>query len=179
MRQLLLFISIFFAMINVAAAHNGVRLEQDSCVFKVGSVGVHFVAYQIKGEGEDLCDDIPDTGKTIFGISAIGDQYRNVKIGARLAQQDGQTLMVFEPKPYNNATLTFENTFAKAGKYSMFVTVVDDLGNKQTSEFPFTVGVYTVSNMMSYILYVAGFGLLLFFLRFMLKPKDDEVFVKQ
>lgn len=56
---------------SYAFAHDGVKLEQDTCVVKVGPVTVHFIGYQRKGEPEEFCQDIVQTGSTVIALQAI------------------------------------------------------------------------------------------------------------
>lgn len=59
------------AMANSAFAHGGVKLEQDECVVRLGPITVHFIGYQRKGEPEEFCNDIPQTGPTVIALSAM------------------------------------------------------------------------------------------------------------
>ncbi|WP_255609562.1 hypothetical protein [Methylosinus sp. Sm6] len=58
-------------MAGSALAHGGVKLEQDTCVVKVGPVKVHFIGYQRKGEPEEFCEDIARVGPTVIALSAM------------------------------------------------------------------------------------------------------------
>lgn len=59
------------AAAGYAFAHDGVKLEQDTCVVKVGPVKVHFIGYQRKGEPQEFCADIAQTGPTVIALSAL------------------------------------------------------------------------------------------------------------
>lgn len=59
------------ATASSAFAHGGVKLEQDTCVVTVGPVTVHFIGYQRKGEPEEFCNDIAQTGPTVIALSAM------------------------------------------------------------------------------------------------------------
>jgi hypothetical protein len=59
------------ATTSPASAHDGVKLEQDTCVVKVGPVTVHFIGYPQKGEPQEYCDDIALTGPTVIALSAM------------------------------------------------------------------------------------------------------------
>lgn len=162
-----------------AQAHNGVRLEQDECVLRIGPSSIHFSAYQRVGEEQEACEDIGNTGPTVIGLTAVSAEMRDMAIGLRIIKDVGEekekgnldaiTVAYREPKVYHNGTLTFEHDFKDAGRYIGIVTLRDDLGNEWSSRFPFSVGLYTFWGMIEYILYAVGFfalcGLLWFVLR--------------
>jgi hypothetical protein len=185
------------AFANPAFAHNGVKLEQDACVVKVGPVAVHFIGYQQKGEPEEFCEDIARTGPTVIALSPIepkqrSDSYwiapanassnaefdfRNLAVGVRLVKDVGEdkekadiaaaTQFYLPPKVPRNGTLTFEHDFKDAGHYVAVITVSDGKGNEWSSRFPFGVGLYTFWNEIEYILYAAAFLSLIAFLWFL------------
>lgn len=173
-----------------AFAHGGVKLEQDTCVVKVGPVTVHFIGYQSKGEPEEFCEDIAHTGPTVIALSAmesdrLPDSYivqnqapaarpagpsvdlREIAIGVRIVKNVGEakenadigavTEFYAPPKIHRNATLTFEHDFKEGGSYAAIITVADREGHEWSSRFPFTVGVFSLWNMLDYILYGVGF----------------------
>jgi hypothetical protein len=145
-----------------ASAHNGVKLEQDECVFKIGPSTMHFIAYQREGEEQEFCQDIAKTGPTIVAISTVSEDMRDMAIGVRVVKEGNESGQAPEvdlaPKVYRNGILTFEHNFATAGKYVGVVTLQDDLGNRWESRFPFTVGVFTFIGYLEYILYGVGFS---------------------
>jgi hypothetical protein len=171
-----------------ARAHNGVRLEQDECVLRIGQSSVHFSAYQRVGEEQEACEDVSNTGPTVIGLTAVSPELRDMAIGVRVVKDVGEekekgnldaiTVAFREPKIYHNGTLTFEHDFKDAGRYAAIVTVRDDLGNEWVARFPFTVGLYTFWGMIEYILYAVGFvslcGLLWFVLRVHARKTMEE-----
>lgn len=171
-----------------ALAHNGVRLEQDECVLRVGPNFVHFSAYQRIGEEQEFCEDVWNIGPTVIGLTAVSPEMRDMAIGIRVIKDAGEakekgnldaiTVAYREPKVYHNGTMTFEHDFKDAGHYIGVVTVRDDLGNEWVSRFPFSVGLYTFWGMIGYILYAAGFvslcGLLWFVLRVHARKSVEE-----
>lgn len=164
-----------------AFAHGGVKLEQDTCVVKVGPVTVHVIGYQRKGEPEEFCDDIARTGPTVLALSAMEsgrqpDSYmvqnqapaaapvtpvvdlREIAIGVRIVRDiDAATEFYAPPKIHRNATMTFEHDFKEAGNYVAIITVADGKGNEWSSRFPFAVGVFSLWNTIEYVLYAVGF----------------------
>jgi hypothetical protein len=169
-----------------AIAHEGVKLEQDTCVVKVGPVKVHFIGYQSKGEPQEFCEDIAHTGPTVIALSALEldrlpDSYivqnqapaapsatssvdlREIAIGVRIvkdakeAAENAATEFYAPPKIYRNATMTFQHDFQEAGRYVAIITVADRGGQEWSARFPFSVGMFSVWNSIEYILYAIGF----------------------
>lgn len=146
-----------------AQAHGGVKLEQDQCVLKIGPSTMHFIGYQRKGEEQEFCEDIAQTGPTVIALSPVSEDLRDMAIGIRVIKDAGEaqekadldaiTVVNMPPKVYRNGIMTFEHDFKDAGHYVGIVTVQDDLGNKWVSRFPFTVGVFTFMAYIEYILY--------------------------
>ena len=167
-----------FIMPESAAAHGGVKLEQDECVFKIGPNTMHFVGYQRTGEEQEFCEDIAQTGPTVIGLTAVSPDLRDMAIGVRVIKDVGQakeqadigaaTVFYRAPKVYQNGSMTFEPDFKEPGRYVGIVTVSDDLGNSWVSRFPFTVGLFSVMGAIEYILYGIAFVALCGFLWFML-----------
>jgi hypothetical protein len=164
--------------ITNASAHGGVKLEQDTCVLKIGPSTMHFIGYQREGEEEEFCEDIARTGPTVIALSAISPDLRDMAIGVRVVKDvgdekekqnlDAVTVAYYPPKVYPNGIMTFEHNFRDAGRYVGIVTVADDLGNQWVSRFPFTVGVFTFMGNIEYILYGVGFAALCGFIWYML-----------
>ncbi len=150
-----------------AAAHGGVKLEQDECVMQLGPNTLHFIGYQRSGEEQEFCQDIAQTGPTVIALSAVSPELRDMAIGVRIVKDVGEanekanldaiTILNMEPKVYRNGVLTLEHDFRDAGHYVALVTVRDDLGNEWVTRFPFGVGLYTFWGMLEYILYGVGF----------------------
>lgn len=164
--------------VSGAAAHGGVRLEQDECVLKIGPNTMHFIGYQRAGEEQEFCEDIAQTGPTVIALTAVSPDLRDMAIGIRVVKDVGEekeranieavTVAYYPPKVYRNGTMSFEHDFKEAGKYVGIVTVSDDLGNQWVSRFPFTVGVFTFMGYLEYILYGVAFTALCGFLWYML-----------
>ncbi|WP_435072741.1 hypothetical protein [Methylocystis bryophila] len=169
---------------EMAAAHGGVKLEQDECVLKIGPSTMHFVGYQRTGEEQEFCEDIAQTGPTVIGLTAVSADLRDMAIGVRVIKDVGAerekadieaaTVFYRAPKVYQNGSMTFEHDFKEPGHYVGIVTVSDDLGNVWVSRFPFTVGLYSVMGMIEYILYGVAFLGLCGFLWFMLSQRAKK-----
>jgi hypothetical protein len=92
---------------------------------------------------------------------------RQIAIGVRIVKDVGAekekvdiaavTEFYAAPKIHRNATMTFEHDFKEAGNYVAIITVADSAGQEWSSRFPFSVGVFSLWNMIDYILYVIAF----------------------
>ena len=167
-----------------AQAHGGVKLEQDECVLQLGPSTMHFIAYQRSGEEQEFCQDIGQTGPTVFALTAVSPELRDMAIGARIVKDTGApvtkdntdalTVAFHEPKVYRNGIMTFEHNFKDSGRYVAIVTVRDDLGNEWVSQFPFGVGLYTFWGMIEYILYGVAFLALVGVMTLALRAKSQK-----
>lgn len=147
--------AMFFA--SSAVAHDGVALEKDSCTVKAGPYAIHFSAYQRYGEEQEACEDIYKTGATVFGLTPVNTEARDLPLGLKLVDEKGATIFVVDPKTNPNGILTVERDVPVAGKYTVIVTVRDNAGHEFSGEKPVTIGLSTFWNQIDYILYVLGF----------------------
>ncbi len=140
-----------------ALAHDGVALEKDACTVTAGPYAIHFSAYQRYGEEQEACDDIFKTGATVFGLTPVNSDARDLPLGLKLLDEKGETVFAIEPKSNPNGILTVERDVPVAGKYRVVVTVQDEAGHEFTGEKAVTIGLSTFWNQIDYILYVIGF----------------------
>ena len=140
-----------------AWAHDGVALEKDSCTVKAGPYAIHFSAYQRYGEEQEACDDIYKTGATVFGLTPVNSEARDLPLGLKLIDDKGANVFVVEPKVNPNGILTVERDVPQAGKYKVVVTVRDPAGQEFAGEKAVTIGLFTFWNQIDYVLYVLGF----------------------
>jgi len=163
---------------GAASAHNGVKLEQDSCIVKAGPAAMHFIAYQRKGEEEEFCDDIALTGPTVMAINPVSEQFRDHAIGVQIVKDQGggveSVVATIEPKVRRNGVLTFEHDFVDAGRYVAIVSVGDGKGGVWTGRFAFAVGLFSVWGSIEHILYGVGFLGLVGLLWYMLTKASER-----
>jgi hypothetical protein len=145
----------FFA--SSAWAHDGVALEKDACTVKAGPYAIHFSAYQRYGEEQEACDDIFKTGATVFGLTPVDSNARDLPLGLKLIDEKGAVVFAVEPRTNKNGILTVERDVPTAGKYTAVVTVLDQAGHEFTGEKAVTIGLSTFWNQIEYILYALGF----------------------
>lgn len=139
-------------------AHDGVALEKDSCSVRAGPYAIHFSAYQRYGEEQEACDDIYKTGATVFGLTPVNPEARDLPLGLKLVDEKGVEIFVVEPKTNPNGILTIERDVPVAGNYTVIVTVRDHEGHVFTGEKAVTIGLSTFWNQIDYILYILGFA---------------------
>ena len=139
-----------------AMAHDGVALEKDACTVKAGSYAIHFSAYQRYGEEQEACDDIFKTGATVFGLTPVDSDARDLPLGLKLVDEQGGIVFAVEPKSSPKGILTVERDVPVAGKYRVIVTVRDKAGHEFTGEKAVTIGLSTFWNQIDYILYTVG-----------------------
>ena len=147
--------AVLFA--SSAGAHDGVALEKDACVVKAGPYAIHFSAYQRYGEEQEACDDIYKTGATVFGLTPVNSDARDLPLGLKLIDEQGASVFVVEPKTNPNGILTVERDVPTAGKYTVVVTVRDSTGQEFKGEKAVTIGLSTFWNQIDYVLYILGF----------------------
>ena len=94
--MIMAFVGVFFA--SSAWAHDGVALEKDACVVKAGPYAIHFSAYQRYGEEQEACDDIFKTGATVFGLTPVNSEARDLPLGLKLLDEKGTDLFSIDPK---------------------------------------------------------------------------------
>ena len=153
---------------SCAWAHDGVALEKDSCTVKAGPYAIHFSAYQRYGEEQEACDDIYKTGATVFGLTPVNSEARDLPLGLKLVDEKGATVFVVDPKVNPNGILTIERDVPAAGNYTVVVTVRDANGHEFVGEKAVTIGLSTFWNQIDYVLYILGFTGLVIGLRWAL-----------
>ena len=129
-----------------AAAHGGLSMDKDYCKLRVGPYLMHFTGYQPRGDySREFCEDIPSTGPTIIVLDFVDDQLRDLVTEVRIVRDGGEvdidraTVFRLPPRVYSTGSLSFDYTFADAGKYVGLVTVGEG-DRKMLARFPFSVG---------------------------------------
>lgn len=127
-----------------AIAHGGVSMEKDVCKLRAGPYMMHFTGYQPAKQGnQEFCEDIPEIGRTVIVLDAVGDVLRDLPIEVQLLRDagndvDSEAVLRIPPKQYPTGSLSFQYTFPESGRFVGLVTVGD--GPKYVSRFPFSVG---------------------------------------
>lgn len=152
-----------FLISGAVFASGGVVLRGDVCTIEVGFYEAEFTAYQPQSSGnEEFCEDLPDTGETIFVLDYLHSSMREVPVSLRiirdtmglgrfvqhddiLALEDIDELTVFYQPPVTKPGASFrvEHAFAEKGEYVGIVTAGHPTNDTlYYAVFPFTVGAF-------------------------------------
>lgn len=161
-----------------ALAGGGVILQDDVCIIKIGFYEAHFTAYQPETSGnQQFCEDLPDTGATIFVLDYLHDSMKEVPIDFRIIRdvtelgrfvraEDVAALgdladhTVFYQPPIieTDASLTVEPLLSEKGKYIGIVIAGHPTNdNTYTAVFPFEVGATNLKVLTAYIFPLLAF----------------------
>lgn len=159
----------------------GVILRGDSCIIEIGFYDANFTAYQPGSSGnEEFCEDLPDTGETIFVLDYLHASLREVPVDFRiikdttglgqfvqhediLALDNLEDITVFYEPPVvkPGGSFRIEHTFLERGDYVGVVTAGHPSNDSiYNAVFPFTVGAVSYP----YWLIAVVVGLLMFVL---------------
>ena len=144
-----------------AWAHGSIVAEQDVCVIEIGFFRAHFTVYQPETRGsKEYCEDLPDTGKTVFILNYLHESLKNMPVDFRIIKDvtnldryakwddvtriediDSATVFYQPPITESNAVFKIDHTFAEPGNYIGIVTTRHPTKNKTyNAVFPFEVG---------------------------------------
>ncbi len=161
-----------------AQAQHFHELDKNFCILKFGPYGMHLTEYQPDiSDRQELCGDIPSTGRTVVVLDFIEGELRSLPVEVRVIKDTGSeqdlqaiTIVHLPAKVYTEGFINFEHNFNQPGKFIGVVTV----GGKeeQVARFPISVGESgVVSHFMHYIMIIiplaviAVGGAIFFFLR--------------
>ena len=174
---LLLSAGLFTLPVGSSQAGGGVVLEDDVCIIWIDFYSAHFTAYQPDSSGnEQFCEDLPDTGETIFVLDYLHNSLKEVPVDfriirdvtglgryARLEQvhklEDIEQHTVFYQPPVvrPDASFKIEHEFAEKGAYIGIVSAGHPTNDTiYTAVFPFEVGVRNHGYLFPLILVLAG-----------------------
>ena len=175
-----------------AFAGGGVILRNDICIIKINFYEAHFTAYQPETSGnEEFCEDLPDTGRTIFVLDYLHNSLKEVPVDFRVikdvtglgpyvrlehidAIEDIERHTVFYQPPIirRDASLKIEHTFAEKGDYVGIVTAGHPTKDETySSVFPFTVGAANYSYLLTILMVLTPFVIFYFLRRRSGKPR--------
>ncbi|MGI9309196.1 MAG: hypothetical protein ACR2P6_08030 [Gammaproteobacteria bacterium] len=154
----------------VALAGGGVALQDDVCIIKIDFYSAHFTAYQPDTRGnEQFCEDLPDTGTTLFVLDYLHGSLKEVPVDFRIikdstglgqfarlehiqALEDIEQHTVFYRPPTIEVGGSYqvEHDFLDAGDYVGIVSAGHPSNDKTYyAVFPFTVGAVNYSLWLS------------------------------
>jgi len=165
-----------------ARAGGGMVLEGDVCIIWIDFYSAHFTAYQPDSRGnEQFCQQLPDTGTTIFVLDYLHQSMKEVPVSFRIIRDvtgqgsyvklkhveaitdiENHTVFYQPPTVRDDASLKIEHGFESEGAYLGIVTVGHPSKNTiYTAVFPFDVGASSYGYLYLLILIIS---LLAFFL---------------
>jgi len=136
-----------------AHAHGDLNVDEDACKLRLGPHLIHFTGYQPEQRlGQEFCEDIPVTGRTIMVFDAVDDTLRQTKIAVRIVEDAGhgphgdesaRLLAAVGPEAFTDGTINLEYDFPDKGAFVGIVTaeVNGSPGTTYVGRFPFSVGV--------------------------------------
>ena len=151
----------FLLVSGAVSASGGVILRGDVCTIEVGFYAATFTAYQPQTSGnEEFCEDLPDTGESIFVLDYLHASMREVPVSFRIIRDttglgrfvqhddilalediDALTISYQPPVVRPGASFRIEHEFAEKGEYIGIVTAGHPTTDAiYSAVFPFTVG---------------------------------------
>jgi hypothetical protein len=165
--------------IVVTQAGGGVVLDDDVCIIWIDFYSAHFTAYQPDSSGnEQFCEDLPDTGETIFVLDYLHNSLKEVPVDFRIIRDvtglgryakleqvqalediEEQTVFYQPPVVRPDASFKIEHDFTEEGAYIGIVSAGHPTNDSTyTAVFPFEVGARDFSYLFPLILLLAAGG---------------------
>ncbi len=148
------------AFFTNAWGHGSIVAEEDICVIQIGFFKAHFTVYQPETRGgKEYCEDLPDTGKTVFMLNYLHDSLKIMPVDFRIIRDvtnldryakwediaeiediDSATVFYQPPIKKSDAVFIVNHKFSKPGRYIGIVTTRHPTKNKTyNAVFPFQV----------------------------------------
>lgn len=142
-------------------AGGGMVLEDDVCIIWIDFYSAHFTAYQPTTRGnEQFCQQLPDTGETLFVLDYLHQSLKEVPVDLRVIQnitgqgpytklhhveqiENLESITVFYQPPVvrPNASFQVEFDLPEQGEYVGIVSAGHPTSDQTyTAVFPFEVG---------------------------------------
>lgn len=144
-----------------AQAQHFHELDKNFCILKFGPYGMHLTEYQPDtSDRQELCGDIPSTGRTVIVLDFIEGELRSLPVEVRVikdtgSEQDLQAITVVHvpAKVYTGGFINFEHSFSQPGKFIGIITVRGK--EEHVARFPISVGEGgVVSHVMHYLMVI-------------------------
>ena len=161
-----------------AQAQHFHELDKNFCILKFGTYGMHLTEYQPDtSDRQELCGDIPSTGRTVVVLDFIEGELRSLPVEVRVikdtgSEQDLQAITVVHlpARVYTGGFINFEYSFSQPGKFIGIITVRGK--EEHVARFPISVGEGGMaSHLMHYMMVIvpvavlAGGAAIFFFVR--------------
>ena len=150
-----------------AQAQHFHELDKNFCILKFGTYGMHLTEYQPDtSDRQELCGDIPSTGRTVVVLDFIEGELRSLPVEVRVikdtgSEQDLQAITVVHlpAKVYTGGFINFEHSFSQPGKFIGIITVRGK--EEHVARFPISVGEGgVVSHLMHYMMVIVPVAVL-------------------
>jgi len=172
LRCLLKAVIVFSVMLAIgvplsAQAQHFHELDKNFCILKFGPYGMHLTEYQPDtSDRQELCGDIPSTGRTVVVLDFIEGELRSMPVEIRVikdtgSEQDLQAITVVHlpAKVYTGGFINFEHSFSQPGKFIGIITVRGK--EEHVARFPISVGEGgVVSHLMHYMMVIVPVAIL-------------------
>ncbi|MEO8047403.1 MAG: hypothetical protein ABI684_08955 [Nitrospirota bacterium] len=163
---------VFSVMLAIGAplsaqAQHFHELDKNFCILKFGPYGMHLTEYQPDtSDRQELCGDIPSTGRTVVVLDFIEGELRSMPVEIRVikdtgSEQDLQAITVVHlpAKVYTGGFINFEHSFSQPGKFIGIITVHGK--EEHLARFPISVGEGgVVSHLMHYMMVIVPVAVL-------------------
>ena len=161
-----------------AQAQHFHELDKNFCILKFGTYGMHLTEYQPDtSDRQELCGDIPSTGRTVVVLDFIEGELRSLPVEVRVIKDTGSeqdlqaiTIVHLPAKVYTEGFINFEHSFSQPGKFIGIITVRGK--EEHVARFPISVGEGGMaSHLMHYMMVIvpvavlAGGAAIFFFVR--------------
>lgn len=172
LRCLLRAVIVFGVMLAIGAplsaqAQHFHELDKNFCILKFGPYGMHLTEYQPDtSDRQELCGDIPSTGRTVVVLDFIEGELRSLPVEIRVikdtgSEQDLQAITVVHlpAKVYTGGFINFEHSFSQPGKFIGIITVRGK--EEHVARFPISVGEGgVVSHLRHYMMVIVPVAIL-------------------
>ena len=166
----------------VLQAGGGMVIEGDSCIIWIDFYSAHFTAYQSAKNGNtQFCENLPDTGQTIFVLDYLHESLKDVPVSFRIIRdvtgqgsyvklkhvdkiEDIERHTVFYQPPVvrADASLKIEHEFVGKGWYIGIVTAGHPSTDVvYTAVFPFEIGGSNYGLWISIVLFMVMLAFIL------------------
>lgn len=136
-------------------------IEADQCIIQFGFYKAHFTVYQpMTSRDREFCEDLPDAGRTIFGLYYLHNSLAQVPVDFRIIRDitglgrfvkwsdlekidnlESYSVFYQTPALRSEGVLMVEHEFDQAGNYIGIVTARHPTSDKiYRAVFPFEVG---------------------------------------
>ena len=172
LRCLLKAVIVFSVMLAIgvplsAQAQHFHELDKNFCILKFGPYGMHLTEYQPDtSDRQELCGDIPSTGRTVVVLDFIEGELRSLPVEIRVIKDTGSeqdlqaiTIVHLPAKVYTGGFINFEHSFSQPGKFIGIITVRGK--EEHVARFPISVGEGgVVSHLMHYMMVIVPVAVL-------------------